>query len=185
MSAARGEAPLLDASVRIDHLPHEGRTVDVVATPEQREAIAARLGISAVERLEARLEVTRFRGGLRAYGPLEAVTVQPCVVTFAPVRQVIDEEVERIFLPAAEQPKSATSHPEVFVDLEGDDMPDYFEGHEVDLSEAIIETVALALDPYPRAEGVTLDAVEMPPDETEEESPFAGLKSLLDPDRKG
>ena len=184
MSAARGETPLLDAGVRIDHLPPEGRKIDVVATQAQREAIAARLEISAVDRLEAHLEVTRFRGGLRAHGRVEAVTVQPCVVTFVPVRQEMDEEIDRIFLPAAEQPKSSTTHPEVFVDLEGDDTPDYFEGHEVDLAEAIVETVALALDPYPRAPGASLQGLGLPKDEDGDESPFAGLKSLLDPDRR-
>lgn len=184
MSADRHEAPLLDASVRIDHLPAEGRRIDVVATREQCEAIATRLEISAVERLEARLEVTRFRGGLRAHGRVTAATVQPCVVTFVPVRQDINEELDRIFLPAAEQPKSSTTHPEVFVDLEGDDIPDYFEGHEVDLSEAIVETVALALDPYPRAEGATVEGLSLPADDEVEASPFAGLKSLLDPGPK-
>jgi len=179
----RAEAPLLDARVRIDHLPPEGRRIDVIATAEQRDAIALRLGISSLERLEARLELTGFRGGLQAHGRLEAVAVQPCVVTFVPVRQLIDEEIDRVFLPAAEQPKSATSHPEVFVDLEGDDMPDYFDGHEIDLSEAIVETVALAIDPYPRAEGVSLEDIGLPKDD-EEISPFAGLKSLLDPDGK-
>lgn len=184
MSAPRPDEPLLDARVRIDHLPPEGRGIDVIATPGQREAIAGRLGISAVERLEARLEVTAFRGGLRAHGRLEAVTVQPCVVTFEPVPQLIDEEVDRIFLPAAERPKAGTTHPETFVDLEGDDLPDYFEGHEVDLSEAIVETVALALDPYPRAPGVGIEDIALPAEE-EETSPFASLKSLLDPDPKG
>ena len=72
----------------------------------------------------------------------------------------------------------------MFVDLESDEMPDYFEGHEVDLSEAIIETVALALDPYPRAEGAELETPEEPSIE-EEISPFAGLKSLFDPEKKG
>ncbi|HVX79772.1 MAG TPA: DUF177 domain-containing protein [Devosiaceae bacterium] len=185
MSAhAHRAEPLLDAAVRIDHLPPEGRTIDVLATEAQRSAIAERLGISAVDRLEARLEVTRFRGGLRAHGRLEAVTEQPCVVTFEPVKQVMDEEIDRVFLPASEQPRGPAAHPEVFVDLESDEMPDYFEGHEVDLSEAIIETVALALDPYPRAEGAELETPEEPSIE-EEISPFAGLKSLFDPEKKG
>jgi len=177
------EEPLLDASVRIDNLPADGRNIDVVATAEQRRAIAEQLGISAVDRLEARLNVTRFRGGLRAHGRLEAVTEQPCVVTFVPVKQIMDEQIDRIFLPAAEQPQASAGHPEVFVDLEGDDPPDYFEGHEVDLSEAIIETVALALDPYPRAEGASLDTLDLPKVE-DEASPFASLKSLFDPDKK-
>ncbi|MDR3471715.1 MAG: DUF177 domain-containing protein [Devosia sp.] len=177
------EEPLLDASVRIDNLPPEGRDLDVIATPAQGEAIARQLAISAVERLEARIKVTKFRGGLRAHGRLEAVTVQPCVVSFEPVRQLIDEEFERIYLPAEEQLKPAPAHPEVFVDLDSDELPDYFEGHEVDLADAIIEAVALALDPYPRAEGASLEATGLAIEE--ETSPFASLKSLLDPDGKG
>ncbi|MEO8883031.1 MAG: DUF177 domain-containing protein [Devosia sp.] len=183
MSAPRPEAPLLDASVRIDHIPAEGREIDVKSTEAQRQAIAERLKISAVDRLEAKLKLDRFRGGLRLHGRVEAATVQPCVITFVPVLQQIDEDFDRIFLPASEQPKSSASHPEVFVDLE-DDVPDYFEGHEVDLSDAIVEAVALALDPYPRAEGASLDDV-VGPDDAGEISPFAGLKSLLDPDGKG
>jgi hypothetical protein len=104
-------------------------------------------------------------------------------VTFVPVSQEIDEPVDRIFLPASEQPKTGTTHAETFVDLEADEMPDYFEGHEVDLSEALVETVALALDPYPRAEGVSLADMDLPADEPDD-SPFGRLKSLLDPDRK-
>jgi len=184
VSTPEAGAPLLDASVRIDHIPAEGREIDVKSTEAERLAIADRLGISAVDRLEAKLKLDRFRGGLRVHGRVQAATVQPCVITFVPVPQQIDEDFDRIFLPTSEQPKSAASHPEVFVDLEGDDMPDYFEGHEVDLSEAIVETVALALDPYPRAEGASLDDV-VKPDDADEISPFAGLKSLLDPDGKG
>jgi len=109
--------------------------------------------------------------------------VQPCVITFVPVPQDIEEPVDRIFLPASDGPKSSSAHPEIFVDLEGD-IPDHFEGNEVDLSELIIETVALALDPYPRAEGASLDQIEVPLDD-DEVSPFASLKSLIDPGKKG
>jgi uncharacterized metal-binding protein YceD (DUF177 family) len=184
MSARAHESPLLDAGVRIDHIPAEGRDIDVAADARQREVIAERLGISAVERLEANLSLSRFRGGMRVEGRVVATAVQPCVVTFVPVRQQIDEEIDRIFLPADEQPKPSAGHPEAFVDLDADDPPDYFEGHEVDLSDAIVESVALALDPYPRAPGVSLDDMALPPEEAEA-SPFASLKSLLDPDDKG
>lgn len=179
----RTEPSLLDAGIRIDHIPPEGRALDVTADATQLAAIAARLDITAVERLEAHLVLTRFRGGMRVEGRLKAVAVQPCVVTFVPVSQTIDEPIDRIFLPAAEQPNAAATHPEMFVDLEAD-IPDYFEGHEVDLAEPLIETLALALDPYPRAEGASLEGLDVPQDEPEP-SPFAGLKSLLERDGKG
>ncbi len=32
-------------------------------------------------------------------------------------------------------------------------MPDHFEGNEADLTDLIVETLALAIDPYPREPG--------------------------------
>jgi len=180
--SGRMEGPLLDATLRVDHIPPEGRELEVKADATQLLAIAERLQISALDRLEATLKLVRFRGGVQVTGHVEATAVEPCVVTFVPVRQEIAEPFDRVYLPAAEQPKSATTHPEVFVDLDAD-VPDYFEGHEVDLSEAIIETVALALDPYPRSPGASLDQVGLPPTEPEP-SPFAALKTLLEPDKR-
>jgi len=65
---------------------------------------------------------------------------------------------------------------EVFVDLEGDDVPDHFEGNEADLSDLIIETLALGIDPYPRLEGESVGIAGDP--DHEDDSPFAGLKAL-------
>lgn len=169
--------PLLDALVRIDGLPPEGRQIDVEATPEQREAIAERLGVTAVESLHAHLLAVGFRGGIRVTGTLAAGIEQPCVVTLEPVHQSIEEPIDRVFLPGHEPRADSTSHPEVFIDLEGDDLPDYFEGPEADLAPLIVETLALSIDPYPRAPGAELDpaAIDEP---TAEESPFSALKGL-------
>ena len=120
MSARSHAAPLLDASIRIDHLPPEGRELDVEADAKQRQSIAERLGISAVDRLAAKLRLSRFRGGMRVEGHVEAVTVQPCVVTLVPVRQVMDEEIDRIFLPAAEQPTPSPGHAEAIAAIAED-----------------------------------------------------------------
>ena len=48
---------------------------------------------------------------------------------------------------------------EVFIDLEDDDFPDHIDGPEVDLSALLIETLALAIDPYPRRPGESLDSL--------------------------
>lgn len=165
----------LDAAIRVDHLPPEGRELRVVANDAQRAALAERLQISSVEKLEADLKATKFRGGLRVLGDLRATIVQPCVVSFVPVTQEIDEPVDRIFLPANGRP--AKGKDEVFVDVEAEDEPDYFEGPEADLSELIVETLSLAIDPYPHAPGAMLEADEADEDE-ETENPFAALKAL-------
>jgi len=56
-------------------------------------------------------------------------------------------------------------------------VPDHFEGNEADLTDLIVETVALAADPYPRAAGESLDDLGLKPD-LGEDHPFAALKAL-------
>ena len=183
MSSHPETPPVLDATIRIDHLPVEGRDIEIVATPAQLEVLAELMHVTSVERLQATLGAVPFRGGIRVQGRLTAAIVQPCVVSFAPVRQEIDEPVDRIFLTGHEHPRPAASNVEIFVDLEDEDLPDHIEGPEVDLSALITETLALAIDPYPRAEGASIEALGIKQDD-EDVSPFASLKSLVDPGDK-
>jgi uncharacterized metal-binding protein YceD (DUF177 family) len=166
---------IADAAFRTDHMPTEGRTIVAAATDEERAEITAFLEVSDVPRLEVDLKALPLRGGIRVTGRLRADVVQPCVVTFVPVHQAIDEPVDRIFQPGREAPQ--TGGGEVFVDLEADDTPDYFDGPELDLSDLVLETLALAIDPYPRAPGASVEDV-LPQDEDDDSSPFASLKTL-------
>jgi uncharacterized metal-binding protein YceD (DUF177 family) len=174
-------APILDASIRMENLPAVGREVVVAATDEQNAAIAEQLKITAVEKLDARLHAKRFRGGIQVLGRLEAVIEQPCVISFEPVTQVIDEPIDRVFLPSHDKAHAAPAGAEIFVDVAGDDEPDRFDGPEVDLSDLIIETLALAIDPYPRAAGASIDTV-VKDDDDGEISPFSRLKALKSPE---
>ena len=152
------ETPLFDAVVRIDRLPANGRDVTVSLDEPTRAALAEALELSAIDSFDATLVVTPLRGGIRALGRLTADIVQPSVVTFEPVGQHIDEPVDRVFRPEAQAHKP-TPGSEVFVDLEDDDFPDHIDGPEVDLSALLIETLALAIDPYPRRPGESLDSL--------------------------
>ncbi|HEV7274972.1 MAG TPA: DUF177 domain-containing protein [Devosiaceae bacterium] len=169
---------LHDAGIRVDNMPPTGRGLRLAPDAEEREALAAALGISAVERLEVSLQAVKFRGGMRVTGQLEAEIVQPSVVSLEPVRQVIVEPIDRVFLPGPGKPAPGA---EIYVDLEADDPPDHFEGPEADMSDLVIETLALAIDPYPRAEGESVETLGLPVDEDDEPSPFARLKVLKNP----
>ena len=185
MSAVPERLRLRDASIRLDSMPPEGRDLKLSVNDEERSALAAVLEITDVERLDVSLHAVRFRGGMRVTGRLDAVVVQPSVVSLEPVRQVIGEPIDRVFLPGGEKHHASTAGAEIFVDLEGEDIPDHFEGPEADLSDLIVETLSLAIDPYPRAEGESIEdlAIEKPADE--DESPFASLKSLKQNDKGG
>jgi uncharacterized metal-binding protein YceD (DUF177 family) len=159
-------------------MPSEGRDLRLKAAEEEREAIAARLGISAVERLEVRLHADRFKGGMRVAGQLEAAIVQPSVISLEPVRQEISEALDRVFLPAGDKAFAGPAGAETFVDLEGEDVPDHFEGLEADLSDLIVETLSLAIDPYPRADGESVEDLGIENDDDDDSSPFSRLRAL-------
>jgi len=173
----RPPAPIFDAIVRIDKLPASGRTLDVRADEAERAAIAQAMAIVAVEHFEAHLSIVPFRGGLRAQGRIEARVVQESVVSFEPVVERIAEEIDRVFLPAPHEKHAPAPDAEIFVDLEDDDFPDHVDGSEVDLSALLLETLALALDPYPRRDGESLQSLGLAND-VAEDHPFAGLARL-------
>ena len=166
-----------EASIRIDSMPPAGRDVDIVPSAEERAGIAAQLGLRSVDRLQVKLHAVRFRGGMRVTGTLTAGVTQASVVTLEPVAQEVSEPIDRIFLPGGEKAYAGPANAEIFVDLEGDDLPDHFEGNEADLTALIVETLALAVDLYPREPGASLDDLGFSPDD-EAVSPFAVLKTL-------
>lgn len=177
MSAPGTHFRLNEASVRLDSMPATGRELHVVPSEQERAALARRLDITSVDRLEVTLHAVKFRGGMRVTGRLTAAITQPSVVSLDPVSQAIAEPIDRIFLPGGEKDYAGPAGAEVFVDLEGEDIPDHFEGNEADLTELIVETLALAIDPYPRAEGESLEDIGLEPD-LDEDHPFAALEAL-------
>lgn len=176
-------SPILDAIVRVDRLPATGRSLKVAPDEVARAELAEVLKLNAVESFHATLSVAPLRGGIRALGRLTARIVQPSVVTFEPVTQDIDEPIDRVFLPEAAHHKP-TPGSEVFVDIDDDDFPDHIDGPEVDLSALLIETLALAIDPYPRLPGESLESLGLS-DAAEETGPFAGLSKLKKPTDPG
>lgn len=172
-----------DAGIRLDSMPTGGREVSLDVAEPERAAIARALGITSVDRLEVELHAVKFQGGIRVTGRLTATVVQPSVITLDPVVQQIDEPVDRVYLPSGDKVFAGPADAEIFVDLDGEDIPDHFEGNEADLSALIVETLSLALDPYPRAPGEDLGGLgRVEPDE--DESPFAKLKALKDPPKR-
>jgi len=177
VSTAPDRMRITDASIRLDSMPTAGRDVDLTVEKDERDRLAEELAVVSLDRLLIKLHAVRFRGGIRVTGRLDAIVVQQSVVTFEPVTQEIGEPIDRVFLPGVDKNYAGPANAEVFVDLEGEDIPDHFDGNEADLTDLIVETLALAIDPYPRAPGESLG--DLGSDGLEEElNPFAGLKKL-------
>ncbi|WP_431280636.1 YceD family protein [Humitalea sp. 24SJ18S-53] len=161
MSAPEFSRPLPFSAVRTP-----GHVVEISASPAERAALALRLGLIDLPSLTARWRLSPEETGcIVAEVTVLADVVQECVVTLDPVPQRVEETVRLRFLPPGVEPTD--DDPET-----PDDIP--CEREVMDLGEATAETLALLLDPYPRAEGAVL-----PDAATDADSgPFAGLSRL-------
>ncbi|MDR6789054.1 uncharacterized metal-binding protein YceD (DUF177 family) [Sphingomonas sp. BE138] len=131
---------------RLDTIGGEERQVAIAADESERLALARRFRLMAVERLEATFAIRREAGGVAARGRVAADVVQACAVTGDPVSATVDEEVDLRFV----EPAGRGGDEEV--ELSGDALDTIeIEGGGIDLGEAAAETMALALDPFPRS----------------------------------
>lgn len=164
---------------RLDAIGGEARTVSISADEGERAALAARFGLLAVERLDARFSIRREAAGIAVEGKVEAQVIQACSVTGEPVPATIAEPVRLRYV---EPRRDGDPDAEVELGL-GDVDTIELEGGGVDLGEAAAETMALALDPFPRAPGAeeTLrDAGVISEDEAGPFGALAGLKAKLE-----
>lgn len=160
---------------RLDELGGVPRAVSIAAEEGERGALAARFELNGIERLEAHAELTRDGDVVTAAGKLEAAVTQACVASGDPVPARIIEDFALRFVPAGPEPKAE----EVELDESDLDEIDY-EGNAIDLGEAVAQTMALALDPFPRAAGADEKLRKAGVLGEEDAGPFAALKALKD-----
>lgn len=170
--------------VRIDTIGTAPRTIEIVAGPAERVALAQRFGLQTLDRLEADVAILNNGDDIVASGRMRADVVQSCVVTDAPVPARIDEPFALVF-----RPEDAASAGEDEIELDEGEMDViFFGGASVDVGEAVAQTLALALDPYPRigdAEAAlrkagVKDESEVEAEGEAEPGPFGVLAGLKD-----
>jgi uncharacterized metal-binding protein YceD (DUF177 family) len=157
--------PELTRPFAIDRMGEAAR-VTVEATAEERAAIARRLGIVDVGALDCRFALRRWEGAtVQAEGSLTARVTQVCVVTTEAFDSEVREDFSVRFVPEGMESEE--------IDLDApDEIP--YAGSVIDLGEAAVEQLALALDAFPRKPGAAL------PSETvaDEDNPFAALAAF-------
>lgn len=159
-----------------------GRTVasmSIAATAVERTALARRMAVEAIDRLEADLTLEFLPGKdrLRLSGRLKAVVRQACIVTLEPVDAAIDESFAVVYAGSVEDAA------EVSIESAGDPAGDAAwdepcPGSVLDVGEAVAQQLALAIDPYPRAPGAVADPAAGGADTTASR-PFAALSSMV------
>ena len=152
----------------------DGDRIDIIADDEERAAIAARLGLLSLDRFEAHAVLSREGEKIWAAGRLKASLEQACVATGDACPAHVDEPFELAFVP---EPKVGRADDEI--ELGQADLDTVFhDGSAIDLGGAVTDTLALALDPYPRSAGADAALKEAGVLTEEEASPFAALAAL-------
>ena len=159
--------------LRLDQI-RDGERLDLVADEAERTAIAKRLGLQSISRLEAHATLGKTGQIVRVTGRLNAALDQSCVVTNEPVAAHVDEPFELVFMP-----ETPPGGPDEEIELgESDCDVVFYDGGAIDLGTAIADTLALSLDPYPRSAGADAALKEAGVLSEEQASPFAALAQL-------
>ena len=159
--------------LRFDQI-RDGERLDLTADDAELKAVAKRLGLASIDRLEAHVTLSRTGDVVRAEGRLVAALEQSCVVTGDPISAHVDEPFALLFTP--EPPAGG---PEEEIELgESDCDVVFFDGAAIDLGAAIADTLALSIDPYPRSAGAEAALKEAGVLSEEQASPFAVLAKL-------
>jgi uncharacterized metal-binding protein YceD (DUF177 family) len=173
------EEAAISHHVSVARLPQAGMPFTLKADEQELQRLAQVFELVEVSAFSAEMLVKKWRkDGVRITGTVRAAIVQSCVVTLEPINANVSNEIDTVFVPE----NSKLSRPpvsgegEIILDYEGPDPPETFVGDMIDVGALAQEMFGLAIDPYPRKEGVDFK-FEVEEDDIEEKkpSPFAKL----------
>lgn len=159
----------LSRLVDVMNIPPRGQEVHVVASAEERDALAKDFGLPGIRALSGDFKLTSTAKGIHVAGLVKASITQVCVVTLDSFDSDIEEEVEVDFA----EPSGMPAEPPT--DINEYEPPDEIVNGQIDLGALTAEFLALGLDPYPRKPGV--DFSYRDPGDAKD-SPFAALGKL-------
>jgi uncharacterized metal-binding protein YceD (DUF177 family) len=170
---------------KIGASPH---VISIHPNDAERKALAQRLGIKALDSLQAEISFIREPGKMtvHAEGSFEADVTQECVISRKPVKNRVNETFKAWFADKAKALSFARARQDKLLEKGNTEMPVLDESEDpepivegkIDAGELVAQYLSLAIDPYPHAEGVAYDLG----DEGEKgpkpgfTNPFAALK---------
>lgn len=171
------DRPVLSRPLKVDEIK-DGSSAEIVVKDADLEAVANMLDLVALERLVFAYRFDHHGGGrLRLTGTLRGSATQTCVISLDPVETAVEVPVEQEFWPrgliAQLEENTADSGGAGLLD-----WPESIVDGMIDLGPVIYESLATALDPYPRREGASFDWSQGSGDEEPRSGPFAALAAL-------
>jgi uncharacterized metal-binding protein YceD (DUF177 family) len=159
---------------RADAIGDEARTVEIEADAAERAALARRFELLGIDRLTGKFTIRRDAAGIVADGRVEAAVTQACSITGDPLPARVDEPVALRFVPGTDADQDEVE----LGDSDLDVIP--YDGGVVDLGEVAAETMALALDPFPRGPNAEAALKQAGVLSEGEAGPFGALAGLKD-----
>lgn len=180
----------------VEDLEKEPLTLDFEANESQRDALAKRLNVSAVDALNAHIVLERTAGHvITVAGALKADITQECVVTLEPIKSHIEDSFDAFFSEQTDAVSFAKAKRDKIVEnqdpeapfLDEKDDPERVVDGMIDLGEVVTQYLSLSIDPYPRKEGakhhLSDDDEEAVKAVRKTHNPFAkleGMKKMLE-----
>jgi uncharacterized metal-binding protein YceD (DUF177 family) len=168
-------AAALSRVINVQKLPQTGERVVFKPDEAVRQIIATELKLPALEAMRAEVVVIAKAGSIvHVSGSVTARIHQVCTVTLEDFASDINEDIDVRFAPPDRiEPIVAA---EIERGLSDEDPPEPLVDDTIDVGALVMETLLLALDPWPRKPGVAFtDHIE---DDGKASHPFAGLASL-------
>ena len=145
---------------KTDNLQRAPQTIRVKARPEECTALADRFELEALGGLEAELRLFPNEKGslLKVEGAFSAEVTQNCIISGVPLKKILEEDFEILysFVPVHWSDYSEADGGSS-IDMEAEDPPEEVDPAGIDFGEAVVQQLAVSLEPYPKAEGVEWD----------------------------
>lgn len=165
--------PEFSRLVKLDQAVSNAAGARITASAEECAALARRFGFVRIDRLAADYTLVEENGTLMARGRLRAALAQPCVATAEPV----DEAIDLPFAIRFEREGEAVADEEFELTEEECDTH-FYEGGTIDIGEAVAQTLALSVEPYPRAANADQWLRDRGVLTEDQAGPFAALAAL-------
>lgn len=157
--------------VRMDQI--NGQTLSISANTDERQALTGRFHLQNLDQLFAEVALIRDGSIVQLSGIMKAKATQNCIISGEPVETEIEEKLRINFIP---QPDHA---PDAEIELDDGDCDSIFhDGAQIDIGEAVAQSLSLSLDPYPRADSADSTGKAMGIKSEEEAGPFGALADL-------
>lgn len=174
----------LSMSVNVADIDSEPREYRLTGQARELLQLVDRFKIVSLENLEADVSVKKISDpkAVQISGKVKSHLVQRCGVTLQDVPENIDESFNLLLV--SPETADAFDEDELYADPEAPDY-DAFEGDSVPLGEIIVQTVAVMMNPYPRAPGAEVkplvgEGVTVNEEPLKKPSPFEVLSKLRD-----